>query len=416
VTGKVRRLHGRGLATRAAAVASAGCLAALMATGTAAASQTVLNASLSDVSCTSASDCMAVGTFLGNIPGTKAYQNFALAETWNGSTWTVVPSPSPKLPAGGAVLNSVSCATSTDCMAVGETLTFHEPGGYTTPYPLTEAWNGTAWKTVAIPKLAKTGAELNGVSCTSPSRCMAVGSEGFPKTPTSFTFAESWNGTRWKFVPTPTPLTPGGTALNQISCTSPSRCMAAGYYGYNFGTGTSVTLAEAWNGALWRRLTTPTPGSDATLDGVACTAATACTAVGGHAATKPPGLGVGTLAERWNGKTWRTQPSPNPKGAGSAGFADISCPSATACMATGSSTDQINEAQFTLAESWNGTRWTLLHTPNPSSSSTAELLGLSCVSASDCMAVGDFQGIGNQVTLAEAWNGTHWTIVKTPQP
>jgi hypothetical protein len=418
VTGKVRQLVGRGLAPRAAAVASAGCLAALMATGTAAASasQTVLSASLSDVSCTSASSCMAVGTFLGNIPGTKAYQNFTLAETWNGSAWKVVPSPSPKLPAGGAILNSVSCSSATSCVAVGNTLTFHEPGGYTTLYPLIEAWNGTVWKTVAIPKLAKTGAALNGVSCTSATRCMAVGSEGTPKKPTLFTFAESWNGSRWKFVPTPAPLTPGGTALNQVSCTSSSACMAAGYYGYNFGTGTSVTLAEAWNGAKWQRLPTPVPGSDARLNGVSCTAAPACTAVGGRAENSPT-LGAGTLAQRWNGTKWATQPSPNPSGAGSAGFAGVSCPSATACMATGSSIDQTGESQFTLAESWNGTGWKLLNTPNPSGSSQAELLGVSCTSPSGCMAVGGFVGsLDNMPTLAERWNGTHWAIVKTPHP
>jgi hypothetical protein len=30
------------------------------------------------------------------------------------------------------------------------------------------------------------------------------------------------------------------------------------------------------------------------------------------------------------------------------------------------------------------------------------------------MAVGDFAGIGNEMTLAEAWNGTTWSVVKMP--
>jgi hypothetical protein len=359
---------------------------------------------------------MAVGSFVGKIQGTKAYQNFTLAETWNGSAWTVVPSPSPKLPGGGAELNSVSCTSSASCVAVGETLTFHEPGGYLAPYPLIEAWNGTTWQTEAIPKLTHTGAYLNGVSCTSTSRCMAVGSEGFPKKPTLFTFAESWNGTAWKFVPTPAPLTPGGTALNQVSCTSSSNCMAAGYYGYNFGTGTSVTLAEAWNGAKWRRLSTPVPGSDAALTGVSCTAAPACTAVGRHAVNNSRTLATGTLAERWNGKNWRAQPSPNPNGAGTAGFGGISCTGPAACIATGAATDQTGEFQSTLAESWNGTSWNLLKTPTPGAG-VSDLPGVSCTAASNCMAVGAFvDNLDNEVTLAEVWNGTHWTVVKSPQP
>ena len=163
MTAIVSRFAGRGLASRAAAVASAGCLVALMTTGTAAAtgtgaaSQAVLNASLSDVSCTSASSCVAVGTFLGSVQGTKAFDNFTLAENWNGTTWTVVPSPSPKLPGQGAELNSVSCTSSTSCMAVGETLVFHEPGGYFIPHPLAEAWNGTTWTELPTPKLTHTG-------------------------------------------------------------------------------------------------------------------------------------------------------------------------------------------------------------------------------------------------------------------
>jgi len=32
------------------------------------------------------------------------------------------------------------------------------------------------------------------------------------------------------------------------------------------------------------------------------------------------------------------------------------------------------------------------------------------------MAVGDFAGIGNELTLAESWNGTSWSVVKTPHP
>jgi hypothetical protein len=84
-------------------------------------------------------------------------------------------------------------------------------------------------------------------------------------------------------------------------------------------------------------------------------------------------------------------------------------------MATGAALDQTGESQFTLAEAWNGTDWSLLHTPSPGSFGD-ELLGASCTSASSCMAVGEFTGIGNEMTLAEAWNGTSWSVVKTPRP
>ena len=84
-----------------------------------------------------------------------------------------------------------------------ETLVFHEPGGYLIPHPLAESWNGTTWTLVPTPALANTGAGLNGVSCTSPSSCMAVGE--FTGIGNEMTLAEAWNGTSWSVVKTPRP-------------------------------------------------------------------------------------------------------------------------------------------------------------------------------------------------------------------
>lgn len=413
MTGKGHLLTARRLTFPALAALAAGALVALAAgPASASASQQVINASLSSVSCPAANDCMAVGWFLGQIPGTSAFQNFTLAETWNGSTWTVLPSPSPRLPGGGALLNSVSCTSTTSCMAVGQTQVFHEPGGFTILHPFAESWNGTSWSVVATPTLTNTGASLNGVSCTGASNCMAVGNEGTRRNPTLFTLAEQWNGTSWQVVTTPPPLTPGGTALNTVSCTSPGACMATGFFGFNDGTGTQLTLAEQWNGTKWQIRTTRTPGSSGFLGGVACTSAVACIAVGGH---ETPSVFLVNLSEQWNGAGWKVLSTPNPRGFGVSSLGGISCPAAAACMGVGSWTDPTGESAFNLAEAWNGTSWSILRTPDPGST-TNELNDVSCTSPSSCMAVGNFAGIGNELTLAESWNGTSWSVVKTPHP
>ena len=61
---------------------------------------------------------------------------------------------------------------------------------------------------------------------------------------------------------------------------------------------------------IWCRTSfKPAPdGPNAILNGVACTSASACTAVGNQTLAK-------TLAERWNGRTWQVQATPNPAGA-----------------------------------------------------------------------------------------------------
>jgi uncharacterized membrane protein len=286
----------RRIVSTAVAVVAAGCLTALTAGSTPALAATFAS-SLTGVSCPSATDCMAVGM---SEADNQSSVDYTLGEAWNGTSWTILPMPSPSDRGGGAELNAISCVSSTDCMAVGDTQIFQAKAGRTVPHPLAETWNGTKWAIAATPALAHSGAMLNGVSCTAgaaggPAQCMAAGSEGEPDNPTQFTLAESWNGTAWKFVSTPMPLTPGGTALNAVSCTGATNCMAVGYYGYNNGFGTSVSLAEYWNGTNWRRLVTPTPDSSATFSGVACPTAADCEAVGADAQTSPK-LGAGTFA------------------------------------------------------------------------------------------------------------------------
>lgn len=137
-------------------------------------------------------------------------------------------------------------------------------------------------------------------------------------------------------------------------------------------------------------------------------------AVGGHRHSGPNILNA-TLSEQWSGQTWRVRSSPNPGSANSAGFDGISCTGPAACMATGAALGEEGESGITLTESRNGTTWSLLTAPSPGTSSD-ELLGVSCTSPSSCLAVGDQQGAGDEFTLAEAWNGTRWTVTKTPHP
>ena len=67
------------------------------------------------------------------------------------------------------------------------------------------------------------------------------------------------------------------------------------------------------------------------LYGVSCPLTTVCTAVG----VSVDGSGLGTLAEAWNGEKWQVEPTPNPTGASLSTLDAVSCTSATACMAVG---------------------------------------------------------------------------------
>src|SRR5215831_13031079 len=113
----------------------------------------------------------------------------------------------------------------------------------------------------------------------------------------------------------------------------------------------------------------PTPNQNRNSAGinelwaVSCSSGRACTAVGSHAASlSSPGF---TLAERWNGTRWRIQPTKLPAGAKSGGLTGVSCPSATACTAVGSTPGKAPDTSVNLGEAWNGTRWRAQAIPAP---------------------------------------------------
>jgi hypothetical protein len=303
----------------------------------------VLAPSFAAVSCPTASRCLAVGQ-----RGTGSAV-VTLAETWNGSAWSV---HNPVNPAGAlaASLSSVWCVSSSDCVAVGS----YQPTSNTLA-GLAESWNGSAWTLLPNPP-----GPANAIWCASASSCIAVGGDS----------AASWNGSAWTALPKP----PG--PANAIWCATASRCMAVG--------GAS---AESWNGSAWKALHVPAPALS--LNSVSCISASACVAVGTAA-------DIGSFAMSWNGTAWLAH-RVNKRDQ----LSGVSCTLASRCLAAGSAVAPAVTWEA-LAASWNGTSWRQRGTGAPPGASLSDV---SCVSASDCMAVG---------SLAERWNGTSWRITKSP--
>ena len=207
------------------------------------------------------------------------------------------------------------------------------------------------------------------------------------------------------------PTPPGGSdpVLDGVSCTAADACEAVGYY--TNSAGASQPVVENWNGTAWRVQATPSPGGtdgDGRLFGVSCVTAHTCEAVGTYVSNGAPL----TLAEVWNGSTWHQQqtPNPGPNVPGETGDAleAVSCTAASNCEAVGDYTNSSFEFA-TLAEVWNGSGWKQQSTPGPK---VSILLGVSCSAAASCEAV------GNTTTqaFAEAWNATSWTEQSVASP
>ena len=323
---------------------------------------------LNGVSCTSATSCVAVGLY--------DYGASTLIESWNGSTWAVVPSPSE---GDNSDLFDVSCTNpegQSDCFAVGT----YRPTNNKGAKSLIESFDGTAWSIVPSPNSTRKNV-LFGISCTGETFCMAVGYSGdLGPDPMFVSLVETWNGTDWSVG-----AVPNIAALSSVSCVSSSDCTAAGQH-----------KLATWNGVSWKVRTTSV-GSKGFIGAVTCTSDSDCAAVGQQTVASSPYLR--TLVLLWQGGNWSVIPSPNEGPSTGKGGADnqllgVSCTSTTKCVAVG-------DAIGSLVETWNGKSWKIAPSENLGLTGTDELNGSSCASPTSCQAVGDYGTESANQTLVE---------------
>jgi hypothetical protein len=211
-----------------------------------------------------------------------------LIEHWDGSTWTVVPSPSPGSPKGYTFLAGVAAISSTSAFAVGRYFD-DDTGGHT----LIEHWDGTSWTTMEDPVPGNN--ELVALSATSPSDVWAVGESQ------NRGLIEHFDGTAWTRVPSPTSAQNFDT-LTGVSAISPTNAWAVGFAMSDFEIEHTIVLH--WDGTSWTRQASPSPGPESNeLHAVSAVGPFNIWAVGEY---RPAGAAAGphALFEHWNGHTW----------------------------------------------------------------------------------------------------------------
>ena len=149
----------------------------------------------SSVSCPAASNCIAVGDSGGD-------DDQGQSEVWDGKSWAwpdLAPTESD-----GSLFSGVSCISAASCLAVGGA------GGQVGEVTLADRWNGKSWSPLQTPNVPPPAVDsmLDAISCASPTACMAVGNSdqgvgnnAYPAHERAL--AEWWNGTKWLMLPTP---------------------------------------------------------------------------------------------------------------------------------------------------------------------------------------------------------------------
>jgi hypothetical protein len=254
--------------------------------------------------------------------------------------------------------------------------------------------------------LALTGSDA--VACTSSTNCWVVGSSG-NSSGAVVNIASHWKGSTWSQIATPNPdgvTSQSRNYLLGVTCVSRTNCWAVGQHD-------KLNQALHWNGHTWSLVPTPNARTTDRLDAVACTSATNCWAVGIFGSFK-------FLFLHWNGHTWSLVPTPSHRAAGQeAGLTGVACASATNCWAVGYDSYRMANSIWYKTQNealrWNGHKWSLVSVPKLGGYS--ELSGIACMSATNCMAVGQYQ-TKSLPTSGEAlrWNGHKWSGVSVPKP
>ncbi|MGP8008934.1 MAG: fibronectin type III domain-containing protein [Acidimicrobiales bacterium] len=242
-----------------------------------------------DIDCTAPGTCTAVGSFTNADD-----DNDAMVLSSSNSVWTDIEvaqfSTGAQDATPSSVFTSVSCPKAGDCVAVGY---FDDASGDT--HAMTDVSSGGTWADVA-PAMIATGVQdvtpdsyLNSVSCASVGDCVAVG-EYVAASGDSLAFSVESVGGAWNTAITPnfvkgvTP--PTYDSYSSVSCPTSQYCVAVGEFHV---ADTYYGMLDVDKNGIWAaaRLEPVGPDDDSGLfnaqfSDVSCAAYGNCSTVGGY--------------------------------------------------------------------------------------------------------------------------------------
>jgi len=264
------------------------------------------------------------------------------------------------------------------------------------------------------------------VACRSSTECFGGGMFYTAGTPTLTSDGAllRWNGKAWTASDAPRPAdvlsgSEAAASVDAMACPGAKACFAGGSYRSTSG---NKAMVLTWRGGGHFRATAAPLPSDASADpfgdilGIACASASSCFAVGSYDNST---VQAGMLL-RLSGGKWTAAAAPVPPGSAVNGSVDaISCPSLTFCEAGGWQDNSGGISQAVLLQ-WSAGKWSVVKSPLPSgaaASHQASISGISCPSASRCIAVGSYlDAKGNTQAMLLTRSGGKWTAAKAPLP
>jgi hypothetical protein len=183
-------------------------------------------------------DIWAVGVTIGVFD--------TLIEHWDGSSWTLVDHPTPR--SDYVSFGSLDARATDDAWIVGSYLD-HDAIART----LAEHWDGTAWTVVPTPNVGPSGSTLSAVSAVASNDVWASGTVTV-STSRSAALLAHWDGMTWAAIP---PERAGKTSgFDGITAGSVSEVWAVGFFSNSQDAGVR-TLIEHSGGTAFTQVPSP---------------------------------------------------------------------------------------------------------------------------------------------------------------
>jgi hypothetical protein len=385
-------------------------------------------AQLNSVSCASAGNCSAGGSYTNNA---EQGQAFVVTET-NG-VWgraEEVPGSAALNKGWNAEVSSVSCTSAGNCAAGGR---YQDRSIRRHVFVVTQT-NGVWGRAEQVPGSAALNqgggiadVEISSVSCASAGNCSAGGFYTDRRRRLQAFVVNETNGVwgRAEEVPGSGALNTGGAAeVDSLSCGSAGICSAGGKYSTNRNAAHEQAFVVSERNGHWGIAKQVAAGLNtglfARIFSVSCTSAGNCSAGGSYfdSSAHHQAFVISQTHGRWG----PAEEVPGSAALNQGGFAQISsvsCASAGNCSAGGFYFTKLpREHALVVTETqgrW-GTARTLPGSVALNRGSNAEILSVSCASAGYCAVGGVYQGPvrSEQVFVADQTNGTWGKAEEVP--
>ena len=297
------------------------------------------SAYVASVSCTSDTFCVAGGV---SMRSRGIYHAFV--SVYNGNTWVDQEVVGLLNLGGFGIVNSVSCTSSTSCVAVGQYIDiFNHSQAFVSVY------NGSDWVNQEVAGSLNVGglALLDSVSCHTSTFCVA-GGQYWEASNHWQAFVSVYNGSDWVNQEVAGSINLGGRGIvNSVSCTSSTSCVAGG--SYRDSSNYQQAFVSVYNGGTWVDQEVAgllSVGKSAVLRSVSCASSTSCVAGGSYVDSSN---NQQAFVSVYNGSTWVDQEVAGSLNVGGdALLSSVSCPTSAFCIAGGQYTDSsLNGQAFT---------------------------------------------------------------------